>query len=113
MTAEIGESVRILEEISQIKIRFYRPPVGLSNPHMFFALKKLNLQCVGWSKSVCDGANRFTSAIKRIPNLCSVNDGDIILLHDDSPVKNEELFLQSLEELLKNFERSGKKSMKI
>ena len=113
MTAQIGESVRILEEISQTKIKFYRPPVGLSNPHMFFALKKLDLQCVGWSKSACDGGNRIRSAIKKIPNLSGAKDGDIILLHDDCPPANEELFLQNLEELFINLERFGKKSEKI
>jgi peptidoglycan/xylan/chitin deacetylase (PgdA/CDA1 family) len=113
MTTEIGESVRIIEEISQTEIKIYRPPVGLSNPHLFAALKKLNLQCVGWSKSANDGANRIVSAIKNIPNLANAEDGAIILLHDDSPAKNENLFLQKLEELLINFEKYGKKSQKI
>jgi peptidoglycan/xylan/chitin deacetylase (PgdA/CDA1 family) len=112
-TAQIGESVRILEEISQTKIKFYRPPVGLSNPHLFCALKKLNLQCVGWSKSACDGANRIKSAIKKIPNLSEAKDGDIILLHDDCPSANQEFFLQNLEELLINLQRIGKKSADI
>ena len=113
MTKEIGESVRILEEISQTKIKFYRPPVGLSNPHLFAALKNLDLQCVGWSKSVCDGGNRILSAVKNIPKLSSAKDGSIILLHDDSPAKNENLFLQKLEELLANLEKSGKRSLEI
>jgi peptidoglycan/xylan/chitin deacetylase (PgdA/CDA1 family) len=113
MTAEVGESVRILEEISQVKIKFYRPPVGLSNPHLFFALKKLDLQCIGWSKSVGDCANRIVSAIKNIPKLSGARDGDIILLHDDCPPKNEELFLQNLEKLLTNLEKTGKKSAEI
>ena len=105
MTEEIGESVRILEEIStstgsatEIKIKYYRPPVGLSNPHLFATLKKLNLQCVGWSKSVCDNGNRNVWAIKKIPNI-KTKMGDIVLLHDNAPIKNEELFLQNLEKL--------------
>lgn len=113
MTAQIGESVRILEEISQTKIKFYRPPAGLSNPHLFSALKKLNLQCVGWSKSACDGGNRIVHAIKRIPNLGDAKDGDIILLHDDCPHRNEEVFLQNLEEFLVILDRFGKMSKKI
>jgi peptidoglycan/xylan/chitin deacetylase (PgdA/CDA1 family) len=113
MVSQIGESVRILEEISQTKIKFYRPPVGLSNPHLFVALKKLDLRCVGWSKSACDGANRIVSAIKNIPNLSDAKDGDIILLHDDSPAKNETLFLQNLENLIIKFDKSGKKSFGI
>ena len=113
MTKDIGESVRILEEISQTKIKIYRPPVGLSNPHLFAALKKLNLQCVGWSKSTRDGGNRILSAIKNIPNLSSAKDGSIILLHDDSPARNEDMFLQKLEELLSNLEKSGKRSLRI
>ena len=114
MTAEIGESVRILEEISGVKIKFYRPPVGLSNPHLFAALKKLNLQCVGWSKSVCDNGNRNVRAIKKIPNLArKLKAGDIILLHDNAPARNEDLFLLKLEKSLENIVKSGKKSAGI
>ena len=107
MTAEIGESVRVLEEISGVKIKFYRPPAGLSNPHLFIALKKLNLQCVGWSKSACDGGNRNVWAINKLPKLTNAKNGDIILLHDDAPEQNEELFLRKLEELLVNIEKSA------
>jgi peptidoglycan/xylan/chitin deacetylase (PgdA/CDA1 family) len=113
MTKEIGESIRILEEISQIKIKYYRPLAGLSNPHLFIALKKLNLQCVGWSKSARDGSNRIVGAIKNIPGLANANDGDIILMHDSSPAKNEDLFLQKLEVFLINLKKIGKKSAGI
>jgi len=113
MTQEIGESARILEEISGLQIKFYRPPVGLSNPHLFVALKRLNLQCAGWSKSARDGKNRILSAIKNIPKLANAKDGDIILLHDDSPVKNKKIFLENLEKLLSNLEKAGKRSKGI
>ncbi|MCL2844854.1 MAG: polysaccharide deacetylase family protein [Chitinivibrionia bacterium] len=126
MTEEIGESVRILEDIlntvragfkpAPTKIRLYRPPVGLSNPHLFGALKKLDLQCVGWSKSTRDGGNRILSAIKNIPNLAkatAAQDGDIILLHDNSPVQNEELFLEKVNGLLANLQEFRKKSLPL
>jgi peptidoglycan/xylan/chitin deacetylase (PgdA/CDA1 family) len=117
LTEEIGESVRILEEAANCtKIRLYRPPVGLSNPHLFGVLKKFNLQCVGWSKSTRDGGNRILSAIKNIPNLAkatAAQDGDIILLHDNSPVQNEELFLEKFNELLANLQEFRKKSLPL
>ena len=101
MTKEIGESVKILEEICDgEKIIYYRPPFGLSNPHLFAALKKLDLRCVGWSKSVGDAGNRLVSAIEKIDILSHCKEGDIILLHDDCPSKNSKLFLRNLEELL-------------
>ena len=126
LTEEIGESVRILEEIAKTAkitnncgwLSHYRPPVGLSNPHLFGVLKKFNLQCVGWSKSTRDGGNRILSAIKNIPNLAKATvaprqDGDIILLHDNSPIQNEELFLENLEKLLVNLQKLGKKSLPL
>jgi peptidoglycan/xylan/chitin deacetylase (PgdA/CDA1 family) len=113
MLAEIGESVQILEEISHTKIKYYRPPVGLSNPHLFAALKKLNLQCIGWSKSVCDGGNRNVWAINKIPNLANAKAGDIMLLHDNAPAQNGNLFLLKLEELFVKLEKAGKNSAEI
>lgn len=114
MTEEIGESVRILEEISSVKIKLYRPPVGLSNPHLFTALKKLNLLCVGWSKSAGDGGNRNIFAMNKLPNLSNAKGGDIILLHDNAPTnQNGDLFLQKLTELLVNLDKSGKKSVGV
>jgi peptidoglycan/xylan/chitin deacetylase (PgdA/CDA1 family) len=113
MTEEIGESVRILQEIinNGKRLCHYRPPVGLSNPHLFVALKKLNLQCVGWSKSTCDGGNRNVWAIKKLPELAKkIKTGDIVLLHDNAPVQNEDLFLQNLEKLLISLSESGIRS---
>lgn len=113
MTYEIGESVRILEEISGIKVKYYRPPVGLSNPHLFAALKKLNLQCVGWSKSVCDNGNRNIGAVKKLPKLANAKAGDIILIHDNAPIKNEDIFLLKLTQLFVNLSKLHKKSAEM
>lgn len=80
---DIGHAQHIIERIIGKKPLLYRPPVGLTNPHVPKALRKLNMHCIGWSKSVGDAGNRKLSKIYRINTLAS--QGDIILLHDILP----------------------------
>lgn len=77
----------------------YRPPVGLSNPHLFPALRALGMTCVGWSHSARDAGNRRLSAIAHIPDLAV--DGAVVLLHDSAPdARRAEAFLDALRRLL-------------
>jgi len=113
---DIHHALQILTRISGVTPRFYRPPVGLSNPHLFPVLKKLDLHCIGWNQSSGDAGNRCLKGIHKIPTLA--RKGSIILLHDCLPrkeyrqeilhafdtlfkrIKNEEIPIISLEKLL-------------
>jgi peptidoglycan/xylan/chitin deacetylase (PgdA/CDA1 family) len=95
---EIGEAQAILKEIIGKTPRLYRPPVGLTNPHIRPALRDLDMECIGWSSSVRDGGNRFTSTYKHLPELA--RPGSAILLHDTLPTDNAaEIYLENLEKL--------------
>lgn len=98
MFREIGEAQKIIGEIIGKKPRLYRPPVGLTNPHLRGALRDLDMECIGWSGSVRDGGNRFPKTFKHLPELA--RPGSVILLHDTLPVNNTSgIYLEHLEKL--------------
>ena len=80
---DISKAQQIIERIIGKKPLLYRPPAGLMNPHLPKALNKLNMQCIGWSKSAGDAGNRRLSKIYRINTLAGRS--EVILLHDVLP----------------------------
>jgi peptidoglycan-N-acetylglucosamine deacetylase len=63
---------------------FYRPPMGLMNPHVPKALRRMKMICVGWSARAVDAGNRRRDGIKKI-HLLARNGGQVVLLHDVLP----------------------------
>ncbi len=109
---EIGEAQRIIKEITGKKTLLYRPPVGLTNPHLHKALKDLNMECIGWSSSVRDGGNRFPKTFTHLPELA--RPGSVILLHDTLPVNNSSgLYLKNLEKLFIRIQETGLKPVTV
>lgn len=83
MVKDIGRARNtICNTIGKVPL-LYRPPVGLTNPHTFRALRMLGMHCIGWSSSAKDAGNRRVRAIEKIQYLGSP--GDVILLHDCLP----------------------------
>ena len=59
---------------------YFRPPIGLTNPHLRNALKKQGLTVVGWDVRPFDIGTKADQVIKRV--LKKIRPGSIILLHD-------------------------------
>lgn len=59
---------------------YFRPPVGLTNPHLSQVLKKQGLSVVGWDVRPFDIGTKADKVIKRV--LKQIQPGSIILLHD-------------------------------
>jgi hypothetical protein len=59
---------------------YFRPPMGLSNPHLRRALKKNGLSVVGWDVRPFDTTASAEKVIKRV--LKKIRNGSIIALHD-------------------------------
>ena len=98
MVAEIGEACSIITAVIGKTPRLYRPPVGLSNPHVRTALEELDMECIGWNRSLGDGGNRFTGKLNRMPALARA--GSVIMLHDCLPdARNRDIFLKNLRAL--------------
>jgi peptidoglycan/xylan/chitin deacetylase (PgdA/CDA1 family) len=59
---------------------YFRPPMGLTNPHLKRALKKHGLSVVGWDVRPFDTTVSTEKVIKRV--LKKMRNGSIIALHD-------------------------------
>jgi Predicted xylanase/chitin deacetylase len=109
---DISASQNIIEGIIGKKPLLYRPPIGLINPHVPGVLKQLNMQCIGWNKSVRDAGNRRGKRFKVIPKLAQP--GSIILLHDCLPKQKLKMdFLEHLEKLLQAIKKKGLRAVGV
>ncbi len=79
----------------------FRPPVGITNPRLKGVLRELGLTAVNFSCRIFDRGNSGVSALAaRV--LARLRPGDIIVLHDLRPDKDD-LFQYRLEELARLF----------
>jgi peptidoglycan/xylan/chitin deacetylase (PgdA/CDA1 family) len=79
----------------------FRPPYGVTNPNIAKAIKKLNLQSIGWNVRSYDTSTNDVEKIKQRV-LSQLKPGAIILLHD-----RLELMPQLLEELIPAIKERG------
>jgi peptidoglycan/xylan/chitin deacetylase (PgdA/CDA1 family) len=77
---EIGMAQEAIEAAIGKVPAYFRPPMGLTNPHLGRALKKHGLSVVGWDIRPFDTTTRAEKVIKRV--LKKIRNGSIILLHD-------------------------------
>jgi peptidoglycan/xylan/chitin deacetylase (PgdA/CDA1 family) len=81
LRAELMQAQQAVEKACGFRPRFFRPPVGLSNPNTFRAARDLNLQVIGWSirslDTVISQPEKILARIQR-----GLAPGAIILLHD-------------------------------
>ena len=66
---------------------YFRPPMGLTNPHFRRALKKNGLSVVGWDVRPFDTTASAEKVIKRV--LKKIRNGSIIVLHDTGRVPGD------------------------
>ena len=64
--------------------RWYRPPIGLTAPPMMNVLRQWRLFFAGWSVRPFDGRVDDPHEVRR--RVSAVGPGDVVLLHDASPV---------------------------
>lgn len=104
---EIKKNNEIIEQITGKQTKLFRPPFGVTNPHIAKATKQLNCEVIGWNVRSLDTVikneekilNRITKKVKK---------GDVILLHD-----NSEKTVVVLEQLLYFLEKKKLKSVTI
>ncbi|MBW3518404.1 polysaccharide deacetylase family protein [Flavobacterium sp. NKUCC04_CG] len=83
MLEEIRLNDELIAEIIHVKPRLFRPPFGVTNPHIAQAVKKTGHKVIGWSIRSLDTLiddedkiiNKVTSKLKP---------GSVILFHDSS-----------------------------
>ena len=73
--------------------QFFRPPFGVTNPHVAYAVRKLNLKVIGWSIRTYDtNQPPVEKVLRRIRR--QLKSGSIILLHDG--ISDSETLLQAV-----------------
>ncbi len=75
----------VLEEITAVKVRLFRPPFGVTTPRYARALKQLNLESIGWSLRSYDTVIRDPEQLSGRLRKQLVS-GSIVLLHDNRPI---------------------------
>jgi len=88
-------------KITGKKPKFFRPPYGVTTPHLAEALKKSEYLSIGWSQRTYDTMlSDFNKINQKI--LKNIKSGDIILLHD-----RHENIIPILEQLLPELARKN------
>jgi len=98
---ELQKTDSLIEKITGEKNHYFRPPFGVTNPHIAKVVKAVNHQVIGWNirslDTVIEDKNKI---LQRITN--KIKPGSIILLHDTS-----EKTLWVLEQLLLTLQREN------
>ncbi len=98
---ELEETDLEIMKITGKKPKFFRPPYGVTTPHLAGALKKSGHTTVGWSQRTYDTMSISPLKINE-KILKNFKSGDIILLHD-----SHENIVPLLEQLLPEIERKN------
>lgn len=77
---EIGRAQDAIKAATGKVPAFFRPPIGLTNPHIPGVLRKHGLSVVGWDVRSFDTRASTEAVIDRV--LKKIREGSIILLHD-------------------------------
>ncbi len=85
MVKELKETERLVEQIINRKVRFFRPPFGVTNPALAKAVKRCNYITVGWNIRSLD-TSKWKNSEKIVSRIIrKIKPGSIILLHDQHP----------------------------
>jgi len=77
---EVARAQDTLRKILGRVPRYFRSPVGLTNPHLRGALNSLDMALIGWDVHPFDRGSQPEAVLRRIRR--RVRDGSIIVLHD-------------------------------
>jgi len=88
MAAEIEMTNRLIGSLTGTTPAFFRPPYGVINPMVHWALKRMPMKVVLWNRRSYDTIRRDPDRImqKILPRLSA---GDILVFHDTSPATRE------------------------
>ncbi|MGM9746904.1 MAG: polysaccharide deacetylase family protein [Paludibacteraceae bacterium] len=83
ITADLQRTRNLLEQLAGQPVTRFRPPFGVTNPHIGRAVRRLGLTTVGWSIRSHDTNPKRTRTdiVQRIER--RLHSGAIILLHDN------------------------------
>lgn len=104
---QIQQCDKVIEQYLAIQTPFYRPPFGITNPHIAKAIQKTKHQVVGWNNRSLDTVIRSEEKIyNRIYK--RITKKNMILLHDTSKKS-----VVVLEKLLKQLSQENYKMVNL
>jgi peptidoglycan/xylan/chitin deacetylase (PgdA/CDA1 family) len=79
---DIRRAADVIERVTGVRPRWFRPPVGQVSPRTAAGAKRAGFEIVGWTVRGLDGLERATSAkvLRRVER--GLRAGAIVLLHD-------------------------------
>jgi len=81
LQAELARTQAVIKQATGVAPRWFRPPIGLSNPRVFHVARMLELTVVGWSAGGLD--TQLTEPDRIVARIARrLEPGAIILLHD-------------------------------
>lgn len=115
LTAELRDSNAMLQTISGVAPRWFRPPVGLVSPPVALAAAMAGLELVTWTATARDGVSRARpdTALTRLQS--ALRPGAILVLHDGvaGPADQPHAVLTVLPQLLENMSKRGIRSVTL
>jgi len=94
VVSELETTNEVIEKVSGLKVKLFRPPFGVTNPRINRGVKAVGLQSIGWSIRSFDTTSKSKNTIvKSIEK--KLKKGDVVLLHDTS-AKSVEILEQLL-----------------
>jgi peptidoglycan/xylan/chitin deacetylase (PgdA/CDA1 family) len=105
--ADIERSQEVFKRITNLKLQFFRPPFGVTNPNISKTIKKLKLKTFGWRVRSFDTIAKDPDKVyKKIST--KIQKGDVILLHDSS-----QLSMEVLEKILHSLQNKNLESVTL
>jgi len=87
MRAEISRAQDSILRVTGSRPRFFRAPAGLRNPFLDPVLSRLQLRLASWTRRGFDTVNSNADVVyRRLAD--SLQDGDILLLHDGNAARS-------------------------
>lgn len=83
-SAEITQDTRLIQQVTGVRVRFFRPPYGLHNRATDAVARKLGQAVVVWSAGALDWQYDTPSKIVQV-TLPQISAGSIVLAHDIHP----------------------------
>ena len=107
MRNELTTSVKRIEDITQKKVKYFRPPYGDYSDRLITVCEDLGLQAIQWSVDSLDWKGLSASQILTRVN-SGVHDGAIILFHN-----NSDHIVEALPTIISNLKEQGYSMVKL
>lgn len=101
MQAELTKTDEIVEQMIGKKMRFFRPPYGVTNPNLAKAIKAGNYHSIGWSVRSMDTVAKTEQKLL-LNSTNNLKSGDIVLLHD-----SVDITIQTLQKIIDAIKAKG------